>query len=79
MGLWELHLRKCQRSITENFSREVLINDGCFGHEAERIDNLESPRQQDEGERRAKSESNEPRTKLEANSEEKVVQGGGGG
>ena len=55
------------------FSREVLINDGCFGHEAERIDNRESPRQQDEGETGAKSESNEPRTKLEANSEEKVV------
>ena len=55
------------------FSREVLINDGCFGHEAERIDNRESPRQQDEGETGAKSESNEPRTKLEANSKEKVV------
>ena len=55
------------------FSREVLINDGCFGHEAERIDNRESPRQQDEGKTGAKSESNEPRMKLEANYEEKVV------
>ena len=55
------------------FSRKVLINDGCFGPEAERIGNQESPRQQDEGETGAKCESNEPRTKQEANSKEKVV------